>query len=267
MRVSIANFVSTAAKMMRFSDESLFKNADTEDFDYVVVKWLASPEVEQYLTELPDIAAKCCPACRVHILNHATDNSVGYVPNLRSMINEGLNAGFRLNEYAGIVNTDCYFGPGWLSGLVRYAEPNRVINSLHITAVPAKYMVHPVAGIINEDLGVPEPETFNLKRFTELWEHYWEPRMVTSTEINGKGGYRQVATMPYLIPRKYWEQCGPWETTLNADPTRAPDRRFFDRINDAGAEFALSYESIIFHSEAIERRRKRPAGAEHLSEE
>lgn len=267
MRISIVNCVSTAAKMMRFSDESLFKNADYNDFDYVIVKWLPSPDVVEYLAELPEIAKQHCPGCSVHVLTHQTDSTIGYVPNLRAMMNEGFAYGFAINEYCGLTNTDVYHGPGWLSGLIRYAAPTRVVNSQHITAVPASVMDHPLRGIINENLGVPEPESFNLTRFTELWQHYWEPRILTSTEINGLGGYRQCATMPYLFHRQYWEKCGPWETTLNADPTRAPDRRFFDRINDAGAEFALSLESVIYHHEAVERRRTRPKGAEHLQEE
>lgn len=267
MRVSIVNCVSTAAKMMRFSDQSLLRNAGHSDLDYIIVKWLASPEVERYLAALPQQAADLLPGCSVHVIEHATDNSIGYVPNLRLMMNEGFQAGFALNDYCGLTNTDVYHGPGWLNGLVRYAAPNRVVNSIHITAVPASVMDYPVRGIVNENLGVPEPETFNQKRFGELWEHLWEPHMVTAAEMNGPGGYRQCATMPYLFHRNLWEQCGPWETTLNNDPTRAPDRRFFDRIADTGAEFALSCESIIYHHEAVERRRTRPAGAEHLKEE
>lgn len=267
MRVSIVNCVSTAAKMMRFSDESLFSHADHDDFDYVVVKWLATPEVNAYLTKLPAIATKHCPSCKVHVIEHGTDNSIGYVPNLRAMMNDGFAYGFGLNEYCGLTNTDVYHGMGWLAGLVRYAEPCRVVNSLHITAVPLRMMEHPLRGIVNENLGVPEPETFNLKRFEQLWEHYWEPHIVMAAEINGPGGYRQCATMPYLFHRQFWDKCGPWETTLAGDTTRAPDRRFFDRVAAAGAEFALSLESVIYHHEAVERRRTRPAGAEHLNEE
>jgi hypothetical protein len=268
MRVSITNCVSTAEKMMRFSDESLFKNAGTDDFDYVVVTWLPSPEVWEYLKVLPNIAMRLCgPRCKVHVLEHTTDESIGYVPNLRAMISESLNYGFMLNDYCGLTNTDVVHAPGWLGGLVKHVAPNRVINSLHITAVPAHVMEHRVAGIINEDLGVPEPETFNMKRFEELYQQHYADVMVTSKDIGGKGGYRQCATMPWIMPRAAWIKCGPWENTLAGDPARAPDRRFFDRVDAAGFEFALSYSSVVYHHEAVERRRTRPAGAEHLSEE
>lgn len=267
MRCSIVNCVSTAEKMMRFSDESLFRNAGHDDFDYIVVKWLASPGVEAYLEELPDIAAQYCPQCKVHVLTHETDESIGYVPNLRAMMNEGFTYGFVLNNYAGLVNTDVYFGPGWLAGLERYVEPSLVVNSLHITAVPVRMMDYPLLGIVNEDLGVPEPETFNLARFNELYQQYREDRIVRANELKRKGGYRNCATMPYLFHWSLWDQCGPWETTLNNDPTRAPDRRFFDRMHDAGADFALSYASIIYHHEAVERKGKRPPGTEHMPAE
>jgi len=266
MRVSIVNFVSTAVDMMRFSDKSLFRNAGHDEFDYVVVKWLASPEVEDYLAGIQGYANTAFPGTQVHVIEHQTDPTIGYVPNLRAMMNDGINYGFSLNEYCGMTNTDVYHGPRWLAGLVDYAAPERVVNSLHITAVPRELMDWPLLGIVNENLGVPEPTTFNLERFTELYDQYYRNVAVTAISQD-KPEYRHCATMPWLFHRNWWEKCGPWETTLNADPTRAPDRRFFDRVKDAGAEFVLSFASIIYHHEAVERKRVRPKGAEHLPEE
>ena len=261
MRVSIINCVSTAAKMMAFSDRSLFCNAGHDEFDYVVVKWQTNLAVDKYLEELPLLARRYCPQCMVHIVDHQTRDDVGYVPNLRAMMNDGFSYGFQCNQYAGLVNTDCYFGPGWLANLVKYAASNRVINSRHITAAHAPY---PVYGIVTEDLGVPEPETFDVARFYELCFQLYRDRCVSAEEINGEGGYRQVATMPYLFHRTFWHQCGPWELELTHG---TPDVRFFDRMHEAGAQFALSESSIVYHHEAVERRRVRPSGAEHLPEE
>lgn len=261
MRVSIVNCVSTAERMMRFSDESLFRNVGHDDFDYVVVTWLPSQEVIDYLQELPQLINDYgCPRARLHVVPHITDSYVGYVPNLRKMMNEGFNFGFLLNDYAGLVNTDCYFGSGWLRGLVKYATPSRVINSLHITAALPPC---PVRCIVTENLGVPEPDTFNLQRFQELYDSIYQDNVITSEEID-RGGYRQCASMPYLFHRRWWNECGPWELELTHG---TPDVRFFDRINQAGAEFALTESSIVYHHEAVERRRQRPTGTESLSEE
>ena len=262
MRVSIVNCVSTAAKMMEFSDTSLLANSGHNKFDYVIVKWLATLEVDQYLAYLSSAVRLRYPGCRVHIVEHKTDLNVGYVPNLRAMMNDGFSAGFELNEYAGLVNTDCYFGRGWLRNLVKHVRPDYVVNSLHITAASAP---NPVRGIITEDLGVPGVETFNKKRFEELYLAFYREDLIRSEDTAGLNGYRECATMPYLFHRQYWESCGPWE--LECTDKQSPDVRFFDRVNEAGAVFALSESSIVYHHEAVERKGKRPVGAEQLEEE
>jgi hypothetical protein len=263
MRVSIINCVSTAAKMMRFSDASLLSRPGHINFDYVIVKWLASPAVEKYLEELPEIIRNFGhpDAISVHVIEHKTDSSVGYVPNLRAMMNRGFDHGFCLNEYAGLVNTDCYFGPNWLRGLAKYVQPNRVINSLHITAATAP---KPVAGILTEDLGPPLPGRFKSLRFVRLYDTHYKDDLILARQLNTENGYRECATMPYLFHERFWHQCGPWE--LECVNGQSPDVRFFDRVAEAGAEFALTHSSIVYHHEAVERRGKRPKGAEHLRE-
>jgi len=244
---------------MRFSDQSLLRHCGHANFDYVVVKWLTSPEVDAYLADLPRIIHNIQPAegITLRVVEHATDESVGYVPNLRAMMNEGFEEGFRLNNYCGLVNTDCWFGLGWLRNLERYATPNRVVNSLHITrATPPR----PVQGIVTEDLGAPLPKEFNLLRFIALYKQLYRDELYVAPA----GDYRQAATMPYLFHRQYWETCGPWELTLEHG---TPDMRFFDRLALVGAEFALSLSSIVYHHEAVERRGERPKGAEHLPED
>ena len=264
MRVSIVNCVSTAAEMMRFSDRSLLENAGCGNFDYVIVKWQASPGVEAYLKELPTIVAalEMPNGVSVYVVEHKTDPNIGYVPNLRAMMNEGFDKAFTLNQYAGLVNTDCYFGMHWLKNLAQYVEPDLVINSLHITAATAP---NPVMGIVTEDLGVPIQGKFNLSRFIDLFNERYENEIVFADKLNTQNGYRECATMPYLFHRQYWQKCGPWE--LECVNGQSPDVRFFDRVHDAGARYALALNSIVYHAEAVERRGKRPAGTENLSEE
>ncbi len=264
MRVSIVNCVSTAERMMRFSDSSLLNRPGHINFDYIIVKWLATPGVSDYLKNLPSIIKNrgYPEAITVHIIEYKTNNSIGFVPNLRSMMNMGFDYGFRLNEYAGLINTDCYFGPNWLGGLVKYAAPNIVINSLHITAATPP---NPVRGIITENLGVPEPEKFNGNRFVRLYDQHYKDNLVFARNLKTPNGYRECATMPYLFHRKYWKSCGPWE--LRCVKGCSPDVRFFDRVAAAGAQFAMTDSSIVYHHEAVERRGKRPKGARHLPEE
>ncbi len=264
MRVSVVNCVSTAERMMRFSDSSLLERPGHINFDYIIVKWLASPDVNKYLRSLPDIIKRrgYPEAITVHVLEYKTDNSVGFVPNLRGMMNMGFRYGFQLNKYAGLINTDCYFGPNWLGGLVKYVSPDIVVNSLHITAgTPPK----PVRGIITENLGAPLPGVFNGNRFVQLYDKHYKDNLVFAGDLNTDAGYRECATMPYLFHKQYWESCGPWE--LNCVDGQPPDVRFFDRIAAKGARFAMTDSSIVYHHEAVERRGKRPRGAEHLSEE
>ena len=123
----------------------------------------------------------------------------------------------------------------------------------------------PVRGILTENLGVPEPGTFNRWRFVQLYDKNYKDNVVYSDTLIPNQGYRQCATMPYLFHRKYWESCGPWE--LECVDGQSPDVRFFDRVHAAGARFAMTDSSIVYHHEAVERRGKRPKGAEHLPEE
>jgi len=247
--------------MMRFSDRSLIAHCEHVNFDYIVVTWLPSSGVWAYLDVLPQIIRDLNPieGIELHVLQYLTRPDVGYVPNLRAMMNTGFDYGFQLNKYCGLVNTDCYFGPGWLRNLTKHATPNRVINSIHITAAtPPK----PVNGIVTADLGVPMEGSFDCHQFVQLYERCYQK---DGLYIAPSDDYRQAATMPYLFHRRYWQRCGPWE--LEPVDGQPPDVRFFDRIAAEGAEFALSLDSIVYHAEAIERRGKRPPGAEELPEE
>lgn len=270
MRVSIVNCCSAALAMLQFTDEALFANAGHAEWDYIVVKWLQSPEVECYLAGLCETVPQKYPGVKVHIVEHKTDTSVGYVPNLRGMINDGFEYGFQLNEYAGLTNTDLYAGRNWLGGLVKYATPQRFITGLLLTPVKLDY---PGRGFVDVNLGVPEPETFDLKQFHKLYTQHYKDNLIFCQSLMNEGGYRQMCMIPYLFHRQWWEKCSPWELTLNwnGKPFNkrthvAPDMRFFGRMAAAGCEFAMTDGCITYHHERVERDRKRPKGAEHLIE-
>jgi len=249
MRVSIFNCVSTALEMLRFSSDAILNNAGTEDFDYIIVHWLASPEVMDYLKDLE------ASRPNVQLVEYQTNPAIPYVPNLRGMMNAGFDKGFELNDFCGLVNTDMYFGKDWLVNLAKYASPTTIVNSVHITPIRGPH-------VVTANLGIPEYGKFNMTRFEELYWNLFKDKLETEDE---RGGWRATNTMPYLIPKKFWEKAGPWELRLGWPET--PDRRFFQRCKDAGAMFTMSHGSIVYHHEAVERRGKRPSGAEKMNEE
>ena len=253
-RVSIFNCVSTALDMLKFSTEAIIKNAGTKDFDYIVITWNPSKEVTEYLNNLvreyfvggPDIT----------IMPYQTNPKVGYVPNLRGMINLGFKMGFDYNEYCGLVNTDQYFGKNWLVNLTKHLNEDECVNSTHIT---------PITGpnVITANCGVPTFEDFNMELFNSLYKTHYKDELEHEDK---RGGWKATNTMPYLFHRKWWEKCGPWELEIgaNVDP---PDRRFFGRMSGAGCKFTMSHSSIVYHHEAVERRGKRPTGTDYMSNE
>jgi len=246
-RVSIFNCVSTALEMLKFSTDAIYDNAGTDNFDYIIVTWLPSQEVVDYLNDLKTKKP-------VHIIEHKTIESVGYVPNLRGMMNDGFNYGFELNNYCGLVNTDQYFGKDWLINLMKHANENDIVNSVHITPISGSH-------VVTANLGIPEYDKFDMDGFNKLYEKLFQDKLETEEE---RGGWMATNTMPYLIPKRFWKECGPWELTL-ANGT--PDRNFFTRCHDAGARFTMSMNSIVYHYEAVERRGVRPKGAEHMNNE
>ena len=249
-RVSIFNCVSNAYEMLRFSSDAIINNAGYDNFDYIIVTWGPSQEVVDYLEDLKS------KHDFVHVIEYKTNHDIPYVPNLRGMMNTGFDYGFELNDYCGLTNTDQYFGKDWLLNLVKYANEDEIVNSTSIC--PLDWPSH-----INENLGIPEYATFNMERFNELYEELYDDRLETEEE---RGGRRATNTMPYLIPKKFWEQAGPWELRLSGPDS--PDVRFFQRCHKAGARFTMSRSSIVYHHEAVERRSgNRPEDAKGMKSE
>jgi hypothetical protein len=250
-RVSIFNCVSTAYEMLRFSSESLIQNAGYDNYDYIVVTWGPTHQVESYLDDLKKKYGF------VHIVPYTTNRNIPYVPNLRGMMNRGFDYGFDLNNYCGLVNTDMYFGKNWLINLVKYANEKDIVNSTSIS--PVNWPSH-----ININLGIPEYGKFNLDGFNKIYEKIYEDRLETEEQ---RGGRKATNTMPYLIPKKFWEMAGPWELLIEGK-SDSPDVRFFERCKKAGAHFTMSRSSIVYHHEAVERRSgQRPLDAKNMSEE
>jgi hypothetical protein len=101
-----------------------------------------------------------------------------------------------------------------------------------------------------------------MTKFNEMYDELYEDKLLTEEE---RGGRVATNTMPYLFHRKYWYACGPWELELGKESS--PDVRFFERCHKYGAKFTMSRSSICYHYEAVERRGKRPEGAEEMKEE
>lgn len=232
--------------MLDFSTRELIKHAGTDDFDYIVVTWNPSDEVQAWLDERFG---------KVIQVVYQADESLQYVPNLRMMFNKGFDAGYELNDYVCIVNTDMAFGTDWLKNLVDRTEPDVIPNSLHISPIKGP-------NIVTADCGVPTAEAFDAVKFWNLHDDLFQHRVDTE---EGRGGWEATQTLPYIIHRKWWEKCGPWEPFVRKD--QPPDRMFFERVHKAGARYILCHDSICYHHEAVERRSgKRPIGAENMPE-
>lgn len=230
----------------------LIQNAGIDDFDYIIVTWNPTPEVEKWIADHRQRkdGTQIWRGC------YFTDKKLAYVPNLRAMFNFGFDAGYARNDWVAIVNTDMAFGENWLINLVRRAEENVIPNSLHLTPTIG-------SNVITVDLGVPTAKTFHIGRFWKLHRELCTDKVETEED---RGGWRACATMPYIIHRKWWNACGPWEPN-HIRGCESPDRRFFGRCHDAGARFILVHDSICYHHEAVERRGKaRPIGIENMPE-
>lgn len=250
-RVSIFNCVSNALNMLEFSSDAILLNAGYDNFDYIVVTWGPSPAVKDYLNKL-QFRHK-----NVHVVEYETNHEIPFVPNLRGMMNKGFDYGFQLNDYCGLTNTDQYFGKDWLLNLVKYANPNDIVNSVHISPIEGP-------NIVTANLGKTEYGTFLIDDFNRMYDELYEDRLIT--EADRGGDWRAINTMPYLIPKRFWEIAGPWELMLGAP--HSPDVRFFQRCKDAGANFTMSLSSIAYHHNATERTQgKRPDDAANMTDE
>jgi len=245
MRVSVVNFCSTAIDMLKFSTEMLLKNAGTSDFDYIVVTWNPSNEVMEYIEARPFIEHA----------SYKTNPELDYIPNLRAMMNSGWDAGYALNDYVAIVNTDMAFGRDWLLNLAKHTSEDVIPNSLHITPIVGPH-------VVTKDFGIPTHATFNMDDFNKLHDQLYSDKIETEAE---RGGWRNCATMPYIVHRKWWDKCGPWRPQ-HIRGESSPDQQFFERVHNAGAKYILVYDSICYHHEAVERRTSRPVGIERMPE-
>jgi len=245
-RVSIVNCVSEALEMLKFSSEQLITNAGTDNFDYIIVGWNTTPQVDRCIEQLGEKFKESHPGLRVIRVDHETIKDIGYVPNLRAMINVGFNKAFELNEYGGLVNTDQAFYKDWLVNLVKHCNPKHMVTSTLIEAGRTRHH--------RADFGLTEYGSFNLGSFNSLCRRIIQPdKLITATEregIWGDPGYKNIESLPYLFHRDMWEKAGPWELTLTSG---TPDVNFFDKAHACGFEFVMSGDSIAYHVGGVER--------------
>jgi len=262
-RVGIVNCVSQALEMLRFSSEQLIENAGTDDFDYIIVCWHATPAVDAYIARLQEKYTKTHPRLRVIRVEHKENSRIGFVPNLRAMINEGLVESFKRNLYAGLVNTDQAFYKNWLVNLVKYCSPKTIVSA--VAVAPNIIPPHHRA-----EFGVTEYDKFDLEGFFRFCERISRPGVILTEEvIRGQESmdFNNLIGLPYLHSRELWEKAGPWEVRIT---TGTPDRNFFKRAHKKGFNFALSLDSIAYHMGGAERRAEKrtpPEFAKHMEYE
>ncbi len=257
-RVSIINCVSRALEMLRFSSEQLIENAGTDNFDYIIVCWHTTKAVDDYINSLSIKYLNKYPRLKIHRLNHNTIPNIGYVPNLRAMINEGFEKGFELNKYAGLVNTDQAFYKNWLINLAKHCAPNILIGSVSVmpkTINPRAY---------EADFGFPVYGKFNQERWENFCAKIIQPNYVMEENTTSPyDDYFFYAGFPYLFHHEMWKKACPWELTLR---NGTPDVQFFRRAHKKGFRFVLSLDSIVYHYEAGERGKTStpPEFAKHM---
>ena len=252
MRFSVCTCVSTAVDLLDSCYNSLMENCGFFDpgleFDMSVVTWNASPDVIMWLMDRPQIYHEV----------YQTNPDVGYVPNLRGLINKTFDVGFMFNDYCVRTDADVLFGKNWLKELAMWANEDMIVSPQHVTPIKGGH-------VITADLG-PIGDSFDYDGFVEIVEQVRRPGVLMTEDE--RGGWLKTLTMPYIMHRKWWDQCGPWELTGIGKKVPPPDRRFFKRCHDAGAKYAMAMGSVVYHQEGAERKRPiRPAGAENMPEE
>lgn len=250
LRVSIVNCVSEAFEMLRFSSEQLIENAGIDNFDYIIVCWNTTSEIDSYIKNLEEKYKTSHPKLKVFRVEHKEISQIGYVPNLRAMINEGFTKAFELNKYGGLVNTDQAFYKNWLINLVKYCSRKQIVSSVVI--MPRAILEHHQG-----DFGMTEYGKFNLQKFNKYCKAILKKNKLRTEEGLKGEGYLNIIGFPYLFSKEMWYKAGPWELTLECG---TPDVNFFKKAHRQGFKFIMSLDSIAYHLEGAERgRMEKPA--------
>lgn len=236
--ISIVNCVSEAHEMLEFSSDHIILNAGIDSFNYIIVKWRTNKDVESVLQKLRSRYLISHPNVNIIEIEYQEDKSVGYVPNLRQMMNVGFARGLELADYVGLTNTDQCFYKDWLINLQKHAEEDIVVTSTLIEGGETRHY------FLN--LGVPTYPSFNLEVFKNFCARICKDGFIDESQTS----FMNLQSLPYLFSRKIWKQCGPWELTL-ANGT--PDVNFFTRVHNAGFKFKKINDSIAYHLGGAER--------------
>jgi len=278
MRVTVVNFCSTAVDMLKFSSEQLIEHAGTSDFDYLLVTMNPDKWVKEYVEathlgnemnlsvtvgdpvplQFYSSTGRGCPDFAVmnYHARYEPNPKLAFVPNLRAMFNFGWTVGHELNDYVCIVNTDMAFGEDWLVNLMKRATEDVIPNSLVISPARGPHL-------IQRNFGRPAHGSFDMAGWVEAHDDVREEGCIQTAEF--RGGWQNCALLPYVIHRKWWDLCGPWEVNHRIGQA-PPDRQFFGRCVEAGAELIVCHDSVCYHHEAAERRGPRPPGLEKMRE-
>jgi hypothetical protein len=232
--------------MLRFSSEQLIENAGTDNFDYIIVCWNTTQEVDDYISQLSARYKDSHPRLKIVRVDHKTIEGIGYVPNLRAMMNEGFSKAFELDEYGGLVNTDQAFYKNWLINLAKHCGSGVMVNSLPVVR-KSHSQFFPQA-----DFGITEYGLFDTDGFRKFCEKRIKPdETIVEEDLRGVNyDPVEMTGLPYLFPRMMWEKAGPWELNVLSG---TPDVNFFRRAHNSGFKFMIALDSLSYHVEGAER--------------
>ena len=90
MKVSIFNICSEWLEGLKFSTEMALNNAGEKEFDYVLILWNPSREIEEYLSWLDahlEFYDEDLKGIKLHTFYYKTDDNLSFIENLRSCFN------------------------------------------------------------------------------------------------------------------------------------------------------------------------------------
>jgi glycosyltransferase involved in cell wall biosynthesis len=246
MRASIVCLIYRSTELADWVYDSAIESTPmlgTGEAEFFFVANDPTPEIVEHLTErdYPFI---------VNVNPHLTDDecfAAGYgKPEYVARVYRGYNAGIlhARGEYVVLVNSDHYFAPEWLEGLLAYADSEHVVTSLLVERT------HPVHGVFPG--AVPgrfggSPEEFEKAAFLDF-----------AARLRTDWTYPGVAYMPVCVLRDLAIEAGLYPEGNIAgqsfdEVVRYGDEAFMDRLAALGCEHVTSLASVVYHLKEGER--------------
>lgn len=152
----------------------------------------------------------------------------------------GWNAGIKASktDLVVLVNSDNYFSPDWLEGLLKHYSSNRVVCSQLVERQHPRYPVFP--GAIHGEFG-NHPDNFDRQGFLRLAEG------IRTTGVRPGGAF-----MPCLVSRSAIESVGMYPegnlAGISFDHIVGyGDEVLFRRLRRRGIEQVTSLDSVVYH--------------------